>query len=126
MPFPSAHDGDGDLTVARLGAYAPPQTFFVAADGGVVGRKVGEITSQEELDGLVEQYLGVRLCTPPGVGAAGRPARLAAAAADAARAAPPRGPQPVPAARGGWPGVRGADALRRRRGGRGGRPPTCC
>jgi len=61
VPFPSAHDGDGDLTVARLGAYAPPQTFFVAADGEVVGRKVGEITSQGELDGLVEQYLGVRL-----------------------------------------------------------------
>jgi cytochrome c biogenesis protein CcmG/thiol:disulfide interchange protein DsbE len=61
VPFPSAHDGDGDLTVARLGAYAPPQTFFVAADGEVVGRKVGEITSQDELDGLVEKYLGVRL-----------------------------------------------------------------
>ena len=61
VPFPSAHDGDGDLTVARLGAYAPPQTFFVSADGKVVGRKVGEITSQDELDGLVEQYLGVQL-----------------------------------------------------------------
>ena len=61
VPFPSAHDGDGDLTVARLGAYAPPQTFFVAADGKVVGRKVGEITSQDELDGLVEKYLGVQL-----------------------------------------------------------------
>ena len=61
VPFPSAHDGDGDLTVARLGTYAPPQTLFVAADGEVVGRKVGEITSQEELDGLVERYLGVRL-----------------------------------------------------------------
>ena len=61
VPFPSAHDGDGDLTVARLGAYAPPQTFFVAADGEVVGRKVGEITSQDELDGLVEKYLGVQL-----------------------------------------------------------------
>jgi cytochrome c biogenesis protein CcmG/thiol:disulfide interchange protein DsbE len=61
VPFPSVHDGDGDLTVARLGAYAPPQTFFVSADGEVVGRKVGEVTSQDELDGLVEQYLGVRL-----------------------------------------------------------------
>ncbi|HTE72667.1 MAG TPA: TlpA disulfide reductase family protein [Actinomycetes bacterium] len=61
VPFPSAHDGDGDLTVARLRATAPPQTFFVSADGKVVGRKVGEITSQDELDGLVEQYLGVRL-----------------------------------------------------------------
>jgi cytochrome c biogenesis protein CcmG, thiol:disulfide interchange protein DsbE len=61
VPFPSAHDGDGDLTVTRLGAYAPPQTIFVAPSGKVVGRKVGEITSQDELDGLVEQYLGVRL-----------------------------------------------------------------
>ena len=61
VPFPSAHDGDGDLTVERLKAYAPPQTFFVAADGEVVGRKVGEITSQDELDRLVEEYLGVQL-----------------------------------------------------------------
>jgi cytochrome c biogenesis protein CcmG/thiol:disulfide interchange protein DsbE len=61
VPFPSAHDGDGDLTVARLRATAPPQTFFVSGDGKVVGRKVGEITSQAELDRLVEQYLGVRL-----------------------------------------------------------------
>jgi thiol-disulfide isomerase/thioredoxin len=61
VPFPSVHDGDGDLVVGRLGAYAPPQTFFVAADGEVVGRRVGEITSQDELDGLVRRYLGVRL-----------------------------------------------------------------
>ena len=61
VPFPSVHDGDGDRVVSGLGAYAPPQTFFVAADGEVVGRKIGEITSQDELDGLVERYLGVSL-----------------------------------------------------------------
>jgi thiol-disulfide isomerase/thioredoxin len=61
VPFPSAHDGDGDLVVQRLGAYAPPQTFYVTADGQVAGRKIGEITSQREFDRLVERYLGVSL-----------------------------------------------------------------
>lgn len=61
VPFPSVHDADGDRTALALKATAPPQTLFVAADGEVVGRKVGEITSQEMLDELVEGYLGVRL-----------------------------------------------------------------
>lgn len=60
-PFPSVHDEDGDLVVARLGAYAPPQTFFVTADGRVAGRKIGEISSQQELTRLVRRYLGVDL-----------------------------------------------------------------
>jgi thiol-disulfide isomerase/thioredoxin len=61
VPFPSVHDEDGDLVVQRLGAYAPPQTFYVTADGQVAGRKLGEITSQREFDRLVERYLGVSL-----------------------------------------------------------------
>ena len=61
VPFPSVHDTDGDRTALALKATAPPQTFFVAANGTVVGRKVGEITSQAMLDELVERYLGVRL-----------------------------------------------------------------
>jgi hypothetical protein len=61
VPFPSVHDADGDRTALALRATAPPQTFFVAADGEVVGRKVGEITTQAMLDDLVERYLGVRL-----------------------------------------------------------------
>jgi len=59
VPFPSVHDEDGDRIVRALGAYAPPQTFFVDADGKVVGRKIGEITSQQEMTELVERYLGV-------------------------------------------------------------------
>ena len=61
VPFPSVHDADGDRTALALRATAPPQTFFVAADGEVVGHKVGEITTQAMLDDLVERYLGVRL-----------------------------------------------------------------
>lgn len=61
VAFPSVHDADGDRTALALRATAPPQTFFVAADGEVVGRKVGEITTQAMLDDLVERYLGVRL-----------------------------------------------------------------
>jgi thiol-disulfide isomerase/thioredoxin len=61
VPFPSVHEEDGDLVVQRLGAYAPPQTYFVTADGRVAGREIGEITSQQRLDDLVRRYLGVRL-----------------------------------------------------------------
>jgi cytochrome c biogenesis protein CcmG/thiol:disulfide interchange protein DsbE len=61
VPFPSVHDEDGDKVAQALKATAPPQTLFVSADGKVMGREVGEITSQAELDGLVRRYLGVRL-----------------------------------------------------------------
>ena len=61
VPFPSVHDEDGDKVVLALRATAPPQTLFVTADGKVAGREVGEITSQEQLDGLIDRYLGVRL-----------------------------------------------------------------
>ncbi len=61
VPFPSVFDEDGDLVVKELGAYAPPQTFFVTADGRVAGREIGEITSQDELDRLIARYLGVDL-----------------------------------------------------------------
>ena len=61
VPFPSVQDEDGDRVVKELGAYAPPQTFFVTADGRVAGHKIGEITSQDELDQLIARYLGVDL-----------------------------------------------------------------
>jgi thiol-disulfide isomerase/thioredoxin len=61
VTFPSVQDEDGDLIVRELQAYAPPQTFFVTADGRVAGRKIGEIRSAKELDALIEQYLGVRV-----------------------------------------------------------------
>jgi thiol-disulfide isomerase/thioredoxin len=59
VTFPSVHDEDGDLIARELQAFAPPQTFFVTADGRIAGRKIGEIRSAKELDGLIEQYLGV-------------------------------------------------------------------
>lgn len=59
VPFWSVHDEDGDRVVRGLRAGAPPQTLFVDADGRVVGRKVGEIRSQQEMRELVERYLGV-------------------------------------------------------------------
>lgn len=59
VSFPSVHDEDGDVIVRELKAYAPPQTFFVSADGRIAGHKIGEIRSAKELDALIEQYLGV-------------------------------------------------------------------
>ena len=61
VSFPSVHDEDGDLIAGRLQAFAPPQTLFVAADGRIAGRKIGEIRSAKELATLIEQYLGVRV-----------------------------------------------------------------
>jgi cytochrome c biogenesis protein CcmG/thiol:disulfide interchange protein DsbE len=61
VPFPSVHDEVGDRIATALRVAAPPQTLFVTADGRIAGRKVGAITSQAQLDGLVRRYLGVRL-----------------------------------------------------------------
>jgi thiol-disulfide isomerase/thioredoxin len=57
--YPSVHDADGDRTVRALRATAPPQTFFVTADGRVAEHHVGEITSEHQLESLVSRYLGV-------------------------------------------------------------------
>ncbi len=59
VSFPSVHDEDGDLIAGKLQAFAPPQTFFVTADGRIAGRKIGEIRSAKELMALIEQHLGV-------------------------------------------------------------------
>jgi cytochrome c biogenesis protein CcmG, thiol:disulfide interchange protein DsbE len=60
--FPSVQDTDGDRTTIALRPLAgPPQTFFYAADGSLTGRWPGRITSQKQLDALVQRYLGVRL-----------------------------------------------------------------
>jgi cytochrome c biogenesis protein CcmG, thiol:disulfide interchange protein DsbE len=61
VPFPSVQDSDGDKVVEALHAYAPPVTLFVAADGTLRGREIGEIRSESELEGLVHRYLGVTL-----------------------------------------------------------------
>ncbi len=60
VPFPSVHDEDGDKVVSALHATAPPYTFFVDADGTIVGREIGEIRSEQELLGLIERHLSVR------------------------------------------------------------------
>jgi thiol-disulfide isomerase/thioredoxin len=59
VSFPSAHDEDGDVIAGALQAFAPPQTFFVTADGRVAGRKIGEIRSEQELVALIREHLGV-------------------------------------------------------------------
>ncbi len=59
VPFPSVHDADGDVIAIGLRAFAPPQTFFVTADGRIAGRKIGEIRSEQELVGLIREHLGV-------------------------------------------------------------------
>ena len=61
VSFPSVQDEDGDLIVRELKAYAPPQTFFVTADGRITGRKIGEIRSAQELAALIKTNLGVTL-----------------------------------------------------------------
>jgi cytochrome c biogenesis protein CcmG, thiol:disulfide interchange protein DsbE len=61
VTFPSVHDEDGDLIVRELQAFAPPQTYFVTADGRIAGRKIGEIQTSKELDALIKQYLGVQV-----------------------------------------------------------------
>ena len=60
VPFPSVQDTDGDKTVLALQAKAPPLTVFVSADGRIVFRKFGGITTAEFED-LVSRYLGVTL-----------------------------------------------------------------
>lgn len=57
--YPSVHDADGAQTVTALRAPAPPETWFVTADGRVAYRHRGVVTSQRELDGYVTKYLGV-------------------------------------------------------------------
>ena len=60
MTYPSVQDPDGDLA-AGLRVPGLPMTLFVRADGTVAGRKIGEITSDRELEELLAEHLGVRL-----------------------------------------------------------------
>ncbi|CAN5565860.1 hypothetical protein BH24ACT13_BH24ACT13_12040 [soil metagenome] len=60
LRFPSVEDPDGQLRSA-LGLPGPPVTLFVQADGRVVYRKLGELTSAAELRELIERHLGVRV-----------------------------------------------------------------
>ena len=50
VPFPSVHDEDGDQVVKALRATAPAADPVRDRRRQVAGRKVGEITSQSQLD----------------------------------------------------------------------------
>lgn len=58
--FPGAFDGEGEL-MAELGLNGLPYTYFLDADGAVVHVERGEVSSADELNGLVAQHLGVQL-----------------------------------------------------------------
>jgi cytochrome c biogenesis protein CcmG, thiol:disulfide interchange protein DsbE len=58
MGFPSVQDPDGEARRA-LEVPGPPVTLLVDAQGRVVHREVGEITSAGALRGLLEEHLGV-------------------------------------------------------------------
>ena len=60
VTFPGAFDGEGRL-MAELGLPGLPATYFLDADGAVVHTETGPVDSLDELEGLVAQYLGVRL-----------------------------------------------------------------
>jgi cytochrome c biogenesis protein CcmG, thiol:disulfide interchange protein DsbE len=57
--YPSVQDADGAATIKALRAPAPPETWFVTADGRVAYRLRGVLTSQRQLDSYVAKYLGV-------------------------------------------------------------------
>ncbi|HEU4674594.1 MAG TPA: TlpA disulfide reductase family protein [Motilibacteraceae bacterium] len=61
LTYPSLMDQDGALKVPFriLGARGLPLTYFVDAQGKVVGQKVGPVKDDAELRALVKRYLGV-------------------------------------------------------------------
>lgn len=59
MSYASVDDSQG--TLLRGFAPGPPVTLFVRADGRIAHVQRGRFTSQAQLDGLVRQYLGVRV-----------------------------------------------------------------
>ncbi len=60
VTFAGAYDGEGEL-MAELGLKGLPFTYFLDADGALVHTEVGEVSSEEELRGLVAEHLGVQL-----------------------------------------------------------------
>jgi cytochrome c biogenesis protein CcmG, thiol:disulfide interchange protein DsbE len=60
VTFPGAFDGDGEL-MTELGLNALPFTYFLDAGGALVHTEVGDVSSVEELRGLVAEHLGVQL-----------------------------------------------------------------
>lgn len=58
--WPYAQVVDPDRAIAGpLKVVGPPVTFFVAADGRIVGRHVGPLTSTDQALALVRDHLGV-------------------------------------------------------------------
>lgn len=60
MNFASVRDPEG-VTKQTVGYPGPPVTLFVDSDGAITYRKVGPVTTQQELDDLVSEHLGVRV-----------------------------------------------------------------
>ena len=58
VSYPSVLDRNGDLR-ARLGIVGLPATLFVAADGRVVERHLGEL-SEAEIRQAIGRHLGIR------------------------------------------------------------------
>jgi thiol-disulfide isomerase/thioredoxin len=59
MSWPNLNDGDGS-TRATLGM-GVPITLFIDAQGAITYRKIGVVTTIEELERDTEKYLGVKL-----------------------------------------------------------------
>jgi thiol-disulfide isomerase/thioredoxin len=59
ITWPNLYDPDG-RTAGVLGM-GVPITYFVDAQGVTVYKKIGVITSSEELEDLTEKYLGIRV-----------------------------------------------------------------
>ncbi|MGH3327173.1 MAG: TlpA family protein disulfide reductase [Streptomycetales bacterium] len=60
MSFPSVHDPDG-LIRSTLKVPGPPVTFFVTPEGKIAHTHYGELESVQQITGLVERHLGMRL-----------------------------------------------------------------
>ena len=59
ITWPNLYDPDGRSR--EYFGMGVPVTWFIAADGSVVGKKIGVITDESELISLTNKYLGVNL-----------------------------------------------------------------
>lgn len=59
ITWPNLYDPDGRSR--EYFGMGVPVTWFIAADGTVAGKKIGEIKDESELVELTNKYLGVRL-----------------------------------------------------------------
>ena len=59
ITWPNLYDPDGRSR--EYFGMGVPVTWFIAADGSVVGKKIGVITDESELISLTNKYLGVKL-----------------------------------------------------------------